>query len=81
VRLEGSLSAATAAYLSSKLRTAMARKKKERVVLDLGRVSSLDESAAHQLAEGLRSYRHRIRVVLPRVGEVAALAVAFTHYR
>jgi anti-anti-sigma regulatory factor len=80
VRLEGSLSGPAAGHLSAKLRAAMSRKN-ERVVLDLGRVSGIDESAAHRLAEGLRAYRHRIRVILPRVGEFAAIAAVFTHYR
>jgi radical SAM superfamily enzyme YgiQ (UPF0313 family)/anti-anti-sigma regulatory factor len=80
VRLEGSLSASAAAHFSAKLRAAMSRKK-ERVVLDLGRVSVMDARAAHRLAEGLRSYRHRIRVILPRIGEAAALAAVFSHYQ
>ena len=80
VRLEGSLSASAAGHFSANLRAAMSRKK-ERVVLDLGRVSVIDERAARRLAEGLRSYRHRIHVILPRIGEVAAIAAVFTHYR
>jgi len=80
VRVEGSLSGAVAERFATNLRAAMARKK-ERVVLDLGRVADIEESAAHRLAEGLRSYRHRIRVVLPRVGKVAAIAATFTSYR
>jgi hypothetical protein len=58
----------------------MARRK-ERIVLDLGRLAHIEESAADRLAEGLRSYRHRIRVVLPRVGEFAAIAAVFSSYR
>jgi len=80
VRVEGSLSRAAAERFAMNLRAAMARKK-ERVVLDLARLADIEESAAHGLAEGLRSYRHRIRVVLPRVGEFAAIAAAFTSYR
>ncbi len=80
VRVEGSLSGAAAERFATSLRAAMARKK-ERVVLDLGHVADIEASAAHRLAEGLRSYRHRIRVVLPRVGEFAAIAAAFTTYR
>jgi anti-anti-sigma regulatory factor len=80
VRLEGSLSDAAAVRFASKLRSAMARKK-DRVVLDLGRVVGLECGTADRLAEGLRSYRNRIRVVLPRVGESAAMAAVFAHYR
>jgi hypothetical protein len=80
VRVEGSLSGAVAERFATSLRAAMARKR-DRVVLDLGRVAGIEESAAHRLVEGLHSYRHRIRVVLPRVGEFAAIAAAFTRYR
>jgi anti-anti-sigma regulatory factor len=80
VRLEGSITRAAAERFAARLRTVMARKK-ERVILDLGRVAGLEEGAAHGLAEGLKAYRHRIRVVLPRVGEFAAIAAAFTPYR
>ena len=79
VRLEGSLSGAAAGSFAANLRAAMSRKK-ERVVLDLGRVSGLEEGADHRLIEGLRRYRHRISVILPRAGEFAALAAVFTHY-
>jgi haloalkane dehalogenase len=80
VRVEGSLSGTAAESFATHLRAAMARKK-ERVVLDLGRVADLEEGAARHLAEELRSYSHRIRVVLPHVGEFAAIAAVFTSYR
>jgi radical SAM superfamily enzyme YgiQ (UPF0313 family)/anti-anti-sigma regulatory factor len=80
VCLEGSLSGAAAERFAENLRGAMARRK-ERIVLDLGRLAHIEESAADRLAEGLRSYRHRIRVVLPRVGEFAAIAAVFSSYR
>jgi radical SAM superfamily enzyme YgiQ (UPF0313 family) len=79
VRLEGLLPAASVDRFTQKLRDAMARKK-ERVVLDLARLAALEENAAKRLAEGLRLYRDRIRVILPRVGEAAALAAIFAVY-
>jgi anti-anti-sigma regulatory factor len=80
LRLEGSLTGTSAERFATSLRAAMARKK-ERVVLDLGRVADIEESAARRLVEGLQGYRHRIRVVLPRVGESAAIAAVFASYR
>ncbi len=52
----------------------------ERVKI-FGRVADIEESEAHRPAEGLRSYRHRISVVPPPLGEFAAIAAAFTSYR
>ncbi len=80
VRLEGLLTAASADRFTENLRVAMARKK-DRVVLDLARLAALEENAEKRLAEGLRGYRDRIRVILPRVGKFAALATFFSLYR
>jgi anti-anti-sigma regulatory factor len=80
VRLEGLLSTASVDRFTENLRDAMARKK-DRVVLDLARLAALEESVAKRLAEGLRGYRDRIRVVLPRVGEFTTLAAIFSLYR
>jgi hypothetical protein len=77
VRVEGSLAAAGAGRLAAGLRRALARKK-ERMVLDLSRIGRLEHGAAHHMERGLRSYRHRIRVLLPRASEFASLAAIFS---
>jgi hypothetical protein len=80
VRVEGRLAAAGAKRLAEDLRVALDRKK-ERVVLDLSRLARLEHEAADRMAEGLRNYKDRIRVILPKVGEFASLAAIFTLYR
>jgi radical SAM superfamily enzyme YgiQ (UPF0313 family) len=80
IRVEGRLAAAGAERLAANIRKALERKK-ERIVLDLERLGRFDLSAAERIAEGLRAYSHRIKVVLPRVGEFASLAAVFSLYR
>jgi haloalkane dehalogenase len=80
VRVEGRLAAAGAKRLAEDLRVALDRKK-ERVVLDLSRLARLEHEAADRMAEGLRNYKDRIRVILPKVGEFASLAAIFTLHR
>ncbi len=80
VRVEGRLADAGAGRLAAELRRAMERKR-ERIVLDLTRLSRMEHTAAERIAEGLRAQRHRIQVLLPRVGEFASLAAVFELYR
>ncbi len=80
VRVQGELVAAGAARLANELRVAL-EKRRERVVLDLEALARLEHEAAARIAETLRAYRDRIRLVLPRLGEVAAMAAVFALYR
>ncbi|MBI4585922.1 MAG: cobalamin B12-binding domain-containing protein [Planctomycetes bacterium] len=80
IRVEGTLAGTGAGKLVADLRRALERKK-DQVVLDLARLAELKEGAAERISEGLRAYRDRIRVVLPKVGEIAALATFFGLYR
>jgi len=79
VFLEGQLTAAAAGRFVASLRAALTRRK-ERVVLDLARLAGLEDGAVSELVAGLGGYRDRIRIILPRVGEVAALAASFPLY-
>ena len=80
VFLEGKLTGSAAQRFVADLRSALARRK-ERVVLDLARLAELEREAAAELAAGLEAHRDRIRVILPGVGEFAALAAMFPLYR
>jgi hypothetical protein len=80
VRLEGSLAAAGARKLAADLRRAL-EKRKERVVLDLGNLAQLENDAPEGIAEGLRAYRERIRIVAPRISKIAALVTLFGLYQ
>lgn len=81
VTVAGSLSVAGAERLAAELSHGL-KKRKERLVLDFARLAQAEGAALDRLAEQLRGYRNRIRVVLPEgAGEFAALAVLFTIYR
>jgi radical SAM superfamily enzyme YgiQ (UPF0313 family) len=80
VLLDGRLTAAGAGRFVADLQAALVRRK-DRVVLDLARLASLEDRAVGELVAGLGAYRDRIRVILPRVGEFAALAAIFPLYR
>jgi anti-anti-sigma regulatory factor len=80
VLLDGRLTAAAAGRFVADLQAALARRK-DRVVLDLARLAGLEDGAVGELVAGLAGYRDRIRVILPRVGEFAALAAIFPHYQ
>jgi haloalkane dehalogenase len=80
VRVNGRLADAGARRLAAGLRRALDRKT-ERVVLDLTRLARIEGAAADRMVESLRTYRHRIRLVLPRAGEFASLAAIFGLYR
>ena len=80
VLLEGRLTASAAGRFVADLRAALARRK-DRVVLDLARLASLEDRAVGELVAGLRGHCDRIRIILPPVGEFAALAAIFRLYR
>jgi len=80
VRVEGSLAGGGAGRLAAEVGRALERKKKDIVVLDLARVEVLHKGSAERISEGLRAYRDRVKVVLPKVGEIAALTL-FALYR
>jgi hypothetical protein len=80
IRVHGTLTGEGAHKLAAGLRRALERKK-EWVVLDLARLAELKDGAAQRIAEGLSAYRNRIKIVLPKVGEFAAMAAIFGIYR
>ncbi len=80
VRIEGILTGKGAGHLAAGVGRAL-EKRKDRVVLDLTRLADIKVDAADRMAAGLRAYRDRIRVVLPKAGEIAALATFFALYR
>ncbi len=79
VTVAGRLSLSGADRLASGLRDGLNRRK-ERLVLDLARLAQAEHEALEELAERLRDYRGRIRVVLPPAGEFATLAAVFALY-
>ena len=80
VHLKGRLNSDAAAQFVADLRATLARKD-DRVVLNMESLAHMEHDAAHALATGLKAYRDRIRIILPLVGEFAALATMFPLYR
>ncbi|MBD3297888.1 MAG: hypothetical protein GF341_04470 [candidate division Zixibacteria bacterium] len=80
VHLKGRLSSTVATQFVADLRAALARKD-DRVVLNMANVDDLKHDAADVLSTGLGSYRDRIRIILPVVGEFTGLAAIFPLYR
>ncbi len=80
VRVEGRLALSGAEKLVAGLRKALGRTE-DRLVLDLVHLLQVEREAVERIAEGLKEYRDRIRIVMPLRGEVAALAALFTLYR
>ncbi|MFI5179878.1 MAG: cobalamin-dependent protein [Thermoanaerobaculia bacterium] len=80
VTVAGRLSAAGADRLAAGLREGLTRRK-ERLVLDLARLAQAEHEALESLAERLREYRSRIRVIHPPAREFGALAAFFAIYR
>jgi haloalkane dehalogenase len=80
VSVHGSLARAGAGRLAARLGQVLERKK-ERIVLDLTHLPRLESEAAHHMADALRTHSHRIRVLLPRAGELASLAAVFSLYQ
>jgi hypothetical protein len=80
VRVKGSLALAGADKLVAGLHEALKRTE-DRLILDLGRLLHAEPHAAERIAEGLKGYRDRIRVVMPLTGEMAAMTALFALYR
>jgi anti-anti-sigma regulatory factor len=78
VRLDGALETEEAARLAHQVREAL-RRTRDRLVLDLKRLTQFEGEAAQRLAEILHDYRERIRILAPATvghpGVAAALAV------
>lgn len=79
VSVTGRLSLSGAERLAAGLRDGL-RRRKERLVLDLARLAHAEQDALADLAERLRDYRGRIRVVAPPTNEFATLAALFALY-
>jgi len=80
VHLKGRLSSVAAAQVATDLRTALAHRD-DRVVLNMAHLAEIETGVEHALTNGLRTYRDRIRIILPIVGEFATLAAMFPLYR
>ena len=80
VQVKGRLALAGAEKLVAGLREALKRTE-DRLILDLGRLLQAEPQAAESIAEGLKGYRDRIRVVMPLTGEMATLTALFAVYR
>jgi radical SAM superfamily enzyme YgiQ (UPF0313 family) len=76
VSVAGRLSLSGAETLAAGLRNALKRRK-ERLVLDLGRLAQAEREAIEKLAEYLAAYRDRVRLVPPAAQELAALVALF----
>ncbi len=78
LRLDGELGTEAAARISKQVREAL-RRRRDRLVLDLKRLTHFDESAARSMAEALRDHRERIRILAPAAlahpGVAAALSI------
>lgn len=81
LRLEGLLSSEDAVRLAESLGDAL-RRTRDHLVLDVERLIELEQDAAAQLAERLREFKARIRILTPsEVSPAAAAALAvFTLY-
>ncbi|HEU4400786.1 MAG TPA: cobalamin-dependent protein [Candidatus Polarisedimenticolia bacterium] len=80
VQVKGRLALAGAEKLVAELREAL-RRTEDRLILDLRRLFQAEPRAAERIAEGLKAYRDRIRVVMPLTGEFAALTALFALYK
>jgi len=72
MRVEGSLVMAGAEKLVKGLSTAL-RRTRDRLVLDLAQLTATERQAMERIAQGLEAYCDRIRIILPRTGDVAAI--------
>jgi hypothetical protein len=80
VQVKGRLVPAGAEHLAAGLREALKRSE-DRLILDLRRLLHVEAGAAERIAEALKTYRDRIRVVMPQTGEIACLGTQFALYR
>ena len=82
LRLSGDLGHVDSAQFANRVRRALARTK-NRLVLDLKPLTQFDRDAAERMADALRDYRDRIRILAPatfgKPGVAAALAVFTMH--
>ena len=83
LRVEGVLPAGHAESLAQRIHDSLARSRAQ-LVLDLSRLRCEHPDDVRPLLEKLRSYRSRIRLVLPRLSaahpELALLVAMFRHY-
>jgi haloalkane dehalogenase len=80
VQLRGALVSADAEQLAVRVRKALERTR-NRLVLDLERLTDLEREAAQALATALRDYRDRIRILVPAsLPEAAAALGVFALY-
>jgi haloalkane dehalogenase len=79
VRVEGKLAFSGAERLVRELVHAL-RESKDRLVLDFARLMASEPAVLKKLAEGLGAYRSRIRIILPKTGELAILTALFALY-
>ncbi|MCC6131773.1 MAG: cobalamin-dependent protein [Acidobacteria bacterium] len=80
VSVAGRLQLPDAERLAVQLREGL-NQRRERLVLDLARLAEAEREAVERLAETLRGYRDRIRIVHPPARQFAALAALFAIYR
>lgn len=80
VHLKGQLSTVDATQFVADMRIALARRD-DRVVLNMACLTKCEDDAVDALAVGLKHHSDRIRLVLPLVGEFAAMAAIFPLYR
>ncbi len=76
VRLEGKLEFREAAFVARGLVRGL-RRTRDRVVLDMERLSALERKAAAQLATSLQAHRSRVRILPPSSPARAAAMTAF----
>ncbi|HEX7707460.1 MAG TPA: B12-binding domain-containing radical SAM protein [Thermoanaerobaculia bacterium] len=76
VTVAGSLSIAGAEKLGADLVAGLHRRK-ERLVLDLEQLVATERAALEELAERLRAYGDRVRVLVPQLDEFAGMSVLF----
>jgi len=84
LRLEGALSSANAEGLGQRIRDSLSRSK-NRLVLDLNKLHWDKVDDLQPLCDKLAAYRHRIRLVLPKMSAanpaLILLAGMFQHYK
>jgi haloalkane dehalogenase len=80
VRVKGRLATPGADHLAAGLRQALTRTE-DRLILDLRRLFHIEPGAMERIAEELRAYRERVRVVMPPTGDFACMTAIFALYR
>jgi radical SAM superfamily enzyme YgiQ (UPF0313 family) len=80
VRVEGRLDRSGVEKFLTGLREGL-RRTEDQLVIDFARLVQAEREATERIAEGLKGYRDRIRLVMPPSGEITALAALFVLYR